>query len=73
MEWELLDKPGQPPAQYCLTSHDAVSILKQATDIAKQKGLPWKKDPLPPLKPSPELLKLVRLSQIEATKESAEA
>ncbi|HXF92798.1 MAG TPA: type I-U CRISPR-associated RAMP protein Csb1/Cas7u [Nitrospiraceae bacterium] len=73
MEWELLDKPGHPPARYCLTSEDAVSILKQATEIAKQKGLPWRKDPLPSLKPSPELLKLVRLSQIEATKQTAEA
>lgn len=73
MEWELLDKPGQPPARYCLTSQEAVTILKQAADIAKQKRLPWRKDPLPPLKPSPELLKLVRLSQIEATKETVEA
>lgn len=73
MEWELLDQPGQAPARYRLTSQDAITILKEAADSAKQKGLPWRKDPLPPLKPSPELLKLVRLSQIEATKETAEA
>lgn len=73
MEWELLDQPGKPAKRYRLTSQEAVTILKQAADIAKQKGLPWRKDPLQPLKPSPELLKLVRLSQIEATKETAEA
>ncbi|MEM4412903.1 MAG: type I-U CRISPR-associated RAMP protein Csb1/Cas7u [Candidatus Caldarchaeum sp.] len=73
MEWELLDQPGEPAKRYRLTSQKAIDILKQAADIAKQKGLPWRKDPLPPLKPSPELLKLVRLSQIEATKETVEA
>ncbi|MCS6907617.1 MAG: type I-U CRISPR-associated RAMP protein Csb1/Cas7u [Anaerolineales bacterium] len=73
MEWELLDQPGQVPVRYRLTSEEAITILKQAANLAKQKGLPWEKNPLPPLKPSPELLKLVRLSQIEATKEAAEA
>lgn len=73
MEWELLDQPGQAPKRYSLTNQQAVVILKQAAALAKQKGLPWRKDPLPPLKPSPELLKLVRLSQIEMTKETAEA
>lgn len=73
MEWELLDQPGEPAKRYRLTSQEAVTILKQAADIANQKGLPWRKDPLPPLKPSPELLKLVRLSQLEATRETAEA
>jgi CRISPR-associated protein Csb1 len=73
MEWELLDQPGQAPKRYSLTNQQAVVILKQAAALATQKGLPWRKDPLPPLKPSPELLKLVRLSQIEMTKETAEA
>ncbi|MCP9455415.1 MAG: type I-U CRISPR-associated RAMP protein Csb1/Cas7u [Nitrospira sp.] len=73
MEWELLEQPGEPAKRYRLTSQEAVDVLKQAVGIAKQKGLPWRKDPLPPLKPSPELLELVRRSQIEAIKETAEA
>jgi hypothetical protein len=35
---------------------------------AKAAGLPWQEEPIV-LKPSDELLKLVRLSQLEATKE----
>lgn len=73
MEWELLDQPGQSPKRYPLTSQEAISLLTEAAKAAKEKGLSWDKSPLPPLKPSPELLKLVRLSQIEATKETAEA
>ncbi len=70
MEWELLDRPGAPPRQFSLTGDEAVDLLKQAVAAARSAGLPWEETPLV-LKPSPELLKLVRLSQLEATKEEA--
>ncbi|MCE7872579.1 type I-U CRISPR-associated protein Cas7 [bacterium CPR1] len=70
MEWELLDRPGAPPRQFSITGDEAVELLKQAVAAARSAGLPWEETPLV-LKPSPELLKLVRLSQLEATKEEA--
>lgn len=72
MEWELLDQPGAPAKPYSLTSQTAINLLTHAIEAAKNKNLPWTKNPLPPLEPSPDLLKLVRLSQIEATKETAD-
>jgi hypothetical protein len=71
MEWELLDRPGSVPRRFRLTTGDAVQLLRQAIDSAKEANLPWQEQPLL-LKPSGELLKLVRLSQLEATKESSD-
>jgi CRISPR-associated protein Csb1 len=69
MEWELLDKPGQEPRKFELRSDQAVALLKQ-TISAKDANLPWREEPVV-LAPSTKLLKLVRLSQLEATKEGA--
>lgn len=68
MEWHLLDRPGSEPAKFYLTGNQAIELLREAVQVAKQKNLPWPEEPIT-LKPSPELLKLVRLSQLEATKE----
>jgi len=72
MEWELLDRPGARPRKFGLDGGTAIQLLKDAIAAAKTMSLPWLADPLE-LKPSQNLLELVRLSQLEATKESAEA
>ena len=74
MEWELLEKPGTPPKRFSLTGEQAVALLTKAVDAAKKLKLPWREEPLL-LKPSvgkgrtENLVELVRLSQLEATKE----
>jgi CRISPR-associated protein Csb1 len=73
MEWELLDRPGEPPERFSLTGNESIDLLKKSVRAATEKKLQWQEKPLPSLKPSPELLKLVRLSQIEATKETADS
>lgn len=70
-EWELLERPGATPAKFSLTSDAAIKLLNDAIASAERVKLPWAKVPIL-LKPSQELVKLVRLSQLEATKESAE-
>ncbi|HHH31004.1 MAG TPA: type I-U CRISPR-associated protein Cas7 [Polyangiaceae bacterium] len=74
MEWELLERPGDPPEKFSLTGEQAVNLLKTAVDAAKAKRLPWREEPVV-LKPSigegrrENLVELVRLSQLEATRE----
>jgi len=72
MTWELLDKPGQAPKKFAISSDQAVEILNQAIKNAKNANLPWPTDPVV-LKPSSELVELVRRSQLEATKEEADS
>lgn len=71
MEWELLERPGAPPVKFSLTGDAAIKLLNDAITSAETVKLPWAKVPIL-LKPSQELIKLVRLSQLEATKESGE-
>lgn len=68
MKWELLDRPSVKPREFSLTGDQAIALLQTAVTAAKHAKLPWQEAPIK-LKPSPELLKLVRLSQLEATKE----
>jgi CRISPR-associated protein Csb1 len=68
MRWELLAKPGEPPQSFTLDSTGAKKLLNDAVAAAEQAALSWRKEPLV-LKPSKELLKLVRLSQLQAVKE----
>jgi CRISPR-associated protein Csb1 len=72
MAWELLEHPSEDPEQFLLTSEGAVRLLNSAVQEAKRVGLPWLERPVV-LKPSAELVKLVRLSQLEAAKKSREA
>ena len=72
MEWELLERPGATPAKFSLTGDAAIKLLNDAITSAETVKLPWAKVPIL-LKPSQELVKLVRLSQLEATKETGEA
>ncbi len=68
MEWELLDRPGTTPKKFALTGEQAINILKTTTAAAVQVNLPWSEAPII-LKPSPELVNLVRLSQRQAITE----
>jgi CRISPR-associated protein Csb1 len=71
MEWELLDRPGAEPKKYSLTADQAIALLNESIAAAKDVKMPWREEPAL-LKPKPDLLKLVRLSQVEATKEGAQ-
>jgi CRISPR-associated protein Csb1 len=77
MEWELLDQPGNTPQKFSLTSSESIELLKTAINGAglsetsegtDKPRLRWERNPVL-LRPSAELLKLVRLSQLQAVKE----
>lgn len=68
MTWELLDRPGEAPKSFSLSSDGGVQLLRSAVDEARQAKLPWNETPVV-LSPSRELTKLVRLSQQQAVKE----
>jgi CRISPR-associated protein Csb1 len=72
MVWELLDRPGAEPQKFTLTAEAAVNLLGEAVARARAKGLPWPEAPVV-LKPSAELVKLVRLSQQEVAKSTEAA
>lgn len=69
MHWELLAKPGEPPQAFALDSVGAKKLLADAVSSAEHAGLTWQTEPLT-LKPSKELLQLVKLSQQQAKKEA---
>jgi CRISPR-associated protein Csb1 len=71
MMWELLDRPGEEPRRFSLTGDAAVDLLEEAVKAARERGLPWPEEPLV-LKPSVELVKLVRLSQLENARKPVE-
>jgi len=71
MQWELLAAPGRPPESFTLDSAAARKLLADAVAAAEQAGLVWQKEAIT-LKPSAELVKLVRLSQEQAVKQGAE-
>lgn len=68
MHWDLLAKPGEPPQSFGVDAAGAKKLLADAVAAAEQAGLAWRKKPLE-LKPSRELLRLVRLSQLQAVTE----
>ena len=59
--WELLDQPGQPPAEFPLDAMSALQLLNDAIADARSNGLPWAS--LISLTPSEDLLELVKRSQ----------
>lgn len=71
MVWELLERPGTPPRMFALNGEQAVALLDQAIKAATAAGLTWREKPVA-LKPSSRLLDLVRLSQLQATREGTE-
>jgi CRISPR-associated protein Csb1 len=68
MSWELLDRPGETPKSFSLSSAGAIELLSAAAKQATDAKLWWPEEPIR-LTPSQELVRLVRLSQLEATKE----
>lgn len=70
LQFELLETPGQPEA-FSLKSDEAIDLLNKAVEESKAAGLPWETNPIV-LKPSDELLALVRKSQELAAAGSAE-
>jgi CRISPR-associated protein Csb1 len=69
--WELPGVPGEPPRSFSLLPSQAIELLQQATEKAQKAGLPWMKDELE-LRPSTELVALVKRSQELATQLSEE-
>ena len=70
-EWELLERPGQPPRKFHLNGEAALTLFQEAVGAAHQAGLTWSTDKVV-LTPSPELVKLVQQSQELAAKEKGE-
>ena len=71
MQWDLLATPGKQPETFALDSAAAKKLLADAITAAEQAGLVWQKERIT-LKPSAELVKLVRLSQEQAVKQGVE-
>ncbi len=71
MEWEVLAKPGEATKNFALDSTTAKKLLANALVAAEQLGLTWQKEKIP-LTPSPELVKLVRLSQQQKIKQGTD-
>lgn len=72
MVWELLERPGAEPRTFKLTGEQAIDLLKEAIEAAKQTGLPWPDQESITLAPSKDLLKLVRQSQLQMKQEGPE-
>ena len=71
IEFELLETPGKPET-FSLNSERAIALLNSAVDAAEKLGLTWQTEPIT-LKPSPELIALVKKSQqLAATGEEGE-
>ena len=69
--WELLDGPGNEPWKFDFPAEQARSVYQQAVDEARSIGLPWLESVLV-LKPSRQLLDLVRQSQLLAAEITAD-
>lgn len=70
-EWELVEKPGSVPRKFRVGSDEAISLLNDAIAAVSEGGLRWMEQRLV-LKPSPELIELVRQSQEVAAREKGE-
>ena len=60
--WEVLSLPGEQAKSYTITGKQAVELLNASIAAAEASGLQWMKEKLV-LKPSKELVDLVRTSQ----------
>jgi CRISPR-associated protein Csb1 len=69
--WELLDGPGNETRKFNFPAEQARSVYRQALDEARSAGLPWLEQELV-LKPSRQLLDLVRQSQLLAAEVTAD-
>ncbi|MFO7776669.1 MAG: type I-U CRISPR-associated RAMP protein Csb1/Cas7u [Candidatus Hydrogenedentota bacterium] len=69
--WELLDGSTGNNVQFEVTGEMAATLLQQAVQTAKDAGIVWRSEPLT-LRPSDELVKLIRRSQELAKQEGGE-
>lgn len=60
--WELLDGPGAPAKTYAVDSAAAIALCNEAIAAAKGAKLEWMEEKLM-LKPTPEMIALIRKSQ----------
>lgn len=70
-EWKILDEPGEPETSYSLNRQQAIELFNAALEAAKAAKLPWEESEVM-LKPSPQLVELVRRSQNLAAKQTLE-
>lgn len=70
-EWELIERPGQPPRRFRMNGDQAVALLNETAAAASQLGLNWMEEKLI-LRPSPELVQLIQMSQEAAVQEKGE-
>ena len=68
--WQLLDRPAETPREFALDSDAALGLLTDAVEAAKGGSLPWEE--VIELSPSPDLVELVRRSQMLASEAGAE-
>ncbi|MCZ0942077.1 MAG: type I-U CRISPR-associated RAMP protein Csb1/Cas7u [Gammaproteobacteria bacterium] len=68
--WQLLDRPGEAPAEFTLDAGAALTLLNDAIKAAKEVDLPW--EGVLELTPSPDLVDLVHRSQKLASEDGAE-
>ncbi len=71
MHWELIAEPGAEPARYEISPECAGELLASAVEAAQELGLTWRREALK-LKPSNELIELVRRSQQLAAEKGEE-
>ena len=69
--WELLDRPGEQPQKFEFPSDQGREVYRQAVQEAQQAGLPWLEREMV-LKPSRQLVALVRQSQLQAAETAAD-
>ena len=69
--WQLLDRPGETPKEFDLDQDTALRVLAEAIADARKADLPWEEKPVK-LTPSPDLVELVRRSQVLASTPGAE-
>lgn len=69
--WEVLERPGQPPRELNLSGDHAIKLFNDAVTAAEAAGLHWMKETLN-LKPTTELVDLIRQSQEVQAKEGGE-
>jgi len=72
LSWEILFRPGDEPTKVSLDADTAIGLLNEAVAAAENAGLKWTGDHLI-LKPSPQLVELVKKSQELAAQQSGGA
>jgi CRISPR-associated protein Csb1 len=71
--WGLLDEPGpEPTKHFTLSRSEALDLFAAALKAARGAGLPWQEKEVL-LKPSPQLVELVRRSQLLAAQQTLDA